>query len=98
MDERELYQQKRKAQLEEWQAEVDKLKAKARKAGADAQISLTRRLDDLERKLEDGRAKLSGLAESGQERWEAARDRIDNSLEALKVGVRETRNELEKEN
>lgn len=98
MDERELYEQKRQAQLDEWQAEVDRLRARAQKASADAQISLTRRLEDLERKLDDGRAKLSSLAEAGQEKWETARERIDNSLEALKVGVRETRNELEKEN
>jgi hypothetical protein len=33
-----LYQQKKQSQLDEWQAEVDKLKAKALGASADAQL------------------------------------------------------------
>ncbi len=97
MEDRKAYERKRKAQLEEWQAEVDRLKAKARKASADVQIRLKRRLEDLERKLDEGRGKLSSLGETGQEKWAAARDRIDTSLQALQVGVREARAELEKE-
>lgn len=96
MEEQELYEQKRKAQLEEWQAEVDRLKAKAEKAGADAQIRLQRRLEDLERKLDGGRTKLASLAEAGHEKWDAARERIDHALEAIQVGVGEARDELEK--
>jgi hypothetical protein len=38
MNEKELYQQKKQAQLDEWKAEVDKLKAKASGASADAQM------------------------------------------------------------
>jgi len=33
MSEKELYQQKLQAQLDEWKAEIDKLKAKAAGAG-----------------------------------------------------------------
>ena len=57
MNEKELYQQKKQAQLDEWKAEVDKLKAKASGASADAQLELNREIDTLEGKIEQGRAK-----------------------------------------
>lgn len=38
MSEKEIYQQKTQAQLDEWKAEVDKLKAKAFGSSADAQM------------------------------------------------------------
>ncbi len=44
MNEKELYQQKKQAQLNEWKAEFDKLKAKASGASADAQLELNKQI------------------------------------------------------
>ncbi len=57
MNEKELYQQKKQAQLDEWKAEVDKLKAKASGATADAQIELNKQIEALEGKIEEGKTK-----------------------------------------
>lgn len=97
MEERELYEKKQRARLEEWEADLDKMKARVSKAGADAQLSLKRRLEELERKVQDGRSRLEELTEAGESRWEAARERIDNALEALKVGLAEARQELDRD-
>jgi len=52
MNEKELYQQKTQAQLDEWKAELDKLKAKASSASADTQLELNKQIKALEGKLE----------------------------------------------
>ncbi|MFA7083700.1 MAG: hypothetical protein WC141_04095 [Arcobacteraceae bacterium] len=40
MQDKELYEQKKQAQLDEWKADIDKLKAKASMMNADAQIKI----------------------------------------------------------
>ena len=65
MSDKELYQQKMQAKLDEWKAEVDKLKAKASGASADAQLEMNKQIKALESKIEEGKAKLSELAIAG---------------------------------
>lgn len=84
MSDKELYQQKLRAQLDEWTAEVDKLKAKASAASADAQLEMTKHIGALEGKLEQGRAKLAELGEAGEDAWESAKEGVDSSWGALK--------------
>lgn len=66
MNEKQLYQQKKQAQLDEWQAEVDKLKAKASEASADAQLEMNSQIEALEGKIEEGKAKLAELADASE--------------------------------
>ena len=93
--ERKLYEKKQRARLEEWEAELEKMKAKVSKAGADAQLNLKRRLEQLEDRVDEGRSRLEELTDSGESKWEALQERIDTALEAVKVGVREARKELD---
>ena len=44
-NDKELYQQKKQAQLDEWTAEVKELKAKASGASVDAQLELNKKID-----------------------------------------------------
>ena len=97
MDKREAYKKKQQARLDEWQAELDKMKAKVSQTGADAQIKLQERLEDLEGRIQQGRTKLSELTKAGESRWDALRASIDTLLEALKAGVSEARKELDKD-
>ncbi len=59
MNEKELYKQKKQAKLDEWEAEVDKLKAKASGVSADVQLKLNKQIKELEGKVEQGKAKLA---------------------------------------
>ncbi|MGB5177168.1 MAG: hypothetical protein WBP44_00420 [Gammaproteobacteria bacterium] len=52
MNEKELYQQKKQARLDEWDAEVDKHKARASGVNADAQLELNKQIEALEGKIE----------------------------------------------
>jgi hypothetical protein len=84
MSEKELYQQRKRAQLDQWEAEVDKLKAKASVASADAQLKLNEGIEALEGKIEQGKAKLAEIADASDDAWESAKEGVDSTWDALK--------------
>jgi len=80
---KELYQQKLQAQLEGWQADVDKLKALAKGASADAQLELNKQVEALESKIEEGKTRLAELAEASEEAWGSMKDGVESAWDAL---------------
>lgn len=84
MTEKELYRQKRQAQLDEWVAELDKLKAKASGASADTQLELKKEVTKLETMVEEGKSRLNTLAKSGEESWEKLKDGVDTTWKDMK--------------
>jgi 23S rRNA pseudoU1915 N3-methylase RlmH len=89
MNEKELYRQKRQAQLDEWKAEVDKLKAKASGASADAQLVMNKKIKALESKIEEGTAKLLALSEAGENAWESIKEGVESAWDSLKSSFSE---------
>lgn len=79
MDNKELYQQKLQAQLDEWIAEIDKLKAKASGASADAQLQLNKEIEMLQTRIDEARSKVGELADAGEDAWES----VKGSAEAI---------------
>ena len=88
MNDKQLYQQKKQAQLDEWKAEVDKLKAKASEASADAQLKLNKQVNALEGKIEDGKAKLAEIAEASDDAWESMKDGVESAWDSMKSAFR----------
>lgn len=84
MNERELYQQKKQAQLDEWTAEVDRLRAEASGASADAQLELDREIEALEGKIEEGKTKLAEIAEASDDTWESIKDGVESAWDSMK--------------
>ena len=84
MNEKELYQQKMQARLDEWKAEIARLKAKASGASADVQLEVNRKIETLEGKIEEGKAKLAELAEAGEDAWESIKDGVESAWDSLK--------------
>jgi len=84
MNEKELYQQKKQAQLDEWKAEVEKLKAKDSGASADAQLEVNREIEALEGKIEQGKAKVAELAEASDDAWESIKDGVESAWDSMK--------------
>ena len=84
MDEKQLYEQKRQAQLDEWQAEIDKFKAKASGASADAQLRLNEQIKVLEGKIVEGKAKLAQIAAASDDAWESLKEGGESAWAALK--------------
>ena len=87
MNEKELYRQKHQAQLDEWKADVAKLKARAAGAKADAQIEMNKHVKELDQRLHEAGARLAELAAAGEEGWDSVRKNAERTWDALKAGV-----------
>jgi archaellum component FlaC len=74
---KEAYEKKLEAQLDEWSAEIEKLKAKAEKAGADAQINYHRHIEELQSMQEGVSKKLGELKSTSDDAWEGIREDIE---------------------
>lgn len=85
MSDRKLFQQKKEAQLNEWQADIDKLKAKTSMASADAQIEMNKQIDLLETKIDEGKMKLSDLADAADDMYESAKEGVESAWDSLKT-------------
>jgi chromosome segregation ATPase len=86
-NDKELYQQKFQAQLDEWKADISKLKARASSAKADAEMDLNKLVDDLDHKLQTASSKLTELSHAGEGAWETVKKSAEASWESLKTGV-----------
>ena len=84
MNEKELYQQKMQAQLDEWNAEVERLKARASGAKADAQLEMNKQIKALEGKIEDGKVKLAEISDASEEVWDSMRTALAHALAKIK--------------
>jgi chromosome segregation ATPase len=85
MNSRELYQQKKEAQLNEWKADIDKLKAKTAMASANAQIEMNKEIDLLEKKIDEGKIKLSDLIKSADDIYESLVEGVESAWDSLKI-------------
>lgn len=83
MSNREAYEQKLRAKLDEWQAEIDKLRAKARGAEADARIEREKEAERLEAKREEMRQKLKEMREAGDDAWDDLRDGAERAWKSF---------------
>ncbi|MFO7542625.1 MAG: hypothetical protein R6W97_07450 [Thiobacillus sp.] len=84
MIDKDLYLQKLHDQLNEWKADIDKLKAKSSQASADAQIAMKGQIETLEGKMEEGKAKLSELSSASGEAWDVMKQGVESAWGALK--------------
>lgn len=96
MESKELYQKKVQALLDEWKADVDKLKAKAQGASAEAQIEWNKQIEFLEGKMKEGKAKLSELANTGEEAWDSIKDGVESAWDSMKSAFRDALDKIKK--
>ena len=89
MGDKELYQQKMQAQLDELRAKLDILKARAAGASADAQLELNKQVAAMESRIEEGKMKLSQLAESSDEAWDTMKAGFESAWDSLKTAAGE---------
>ncbi len=83
MNKKDLYKQKLQAQLDEWQADVDKMKAKLGSASVGAKLEINQEINQLEGKLGEGRKKLEELSEATEENWENLKASIDETWKGI---------------
>jgi hypothetical protein len=82
---RKAYETKLDAQLAQWGADLDVLKAQARRAEVDAMITYDKALDALQRKHDEAGARLAQLKAASDETWEAVKAGTEKSWHELKA-------------
>ncbi len=86
---RDAYVKRMKAQLDEWNADIDKLQSKAKKAEARAQIRYDQQIHELRRLTDEARARLEQARSAGDEAWEELRQGFESSWETVREAFRE---------
>ncbi len=81
---KQAYQAKLQAQLDEWSANIDALEAKARQADAQARIDLQADIDTLKTYQHQAKAKLAELKNTGDQAWQDLKQGIEQAHDNLK--------------
>lgn len=80
---KEAYEQKLQARLDEWGAEIDKLKAKADNAEADAQLEYYKQIEELRSMQKSAANKFAELRDAGDNAWKDLRTGTESALDSL---------------
>lgn len=87
MNQKDAYEKKIRAQLDEWSAEIDQLKAKAEKAEADTRLKLNEDIDAATAKKEAVREKLDELRDAGDDAWEDLKVGLQGAWRSMETAV-----------
>ncbi|PTQ91512.1 hypothetical protein C8R30_13118 [Nitrosomonas nitrosa] len=88
MSNKDAYVKKLEAQLDEWNAEIDLLKAKADKASADAQIEYAKEIDELRSMRDAASSKLSEIKNAADDAWEDLKEGTESAWNSLSQAVK----------
>lgn len=88
MSMKDTYVQKLEAQLREWEADIDKMKAKADQAEADLQARYEEQIKDLQERRHAARQKLDELREASDSAWEDLKAGTEMARDAFGEAVR----------
>ncbi len=83
MNDKELYQQKKQAQLDVYKADIDKLQAQASMMSADAQIKINEHIRTLKEKLSEGDSKLSELTKATGEAYDSVKIGVESAWDTM---------------
>lgn len=87
MENREAYRKKIEAKLDEWKAEADKLRAKAKQKQVDFETDYKKELDQIRVKREELKAKLNKLEEAGEGAWKDLKQGVEKSSRELRKSI-----------
>lgn len=73
MTERNEFVERLKARIDEWNAEISKMEAQARKARADSQAQYEENLQKLRRQRDEARDKITELQQASDAAWDDVR-------------------------
>jgi hypothetical protein len=87
-NEKEAYRKKMEAQIDEWRAEWEVLRARAKKLEADGRMEAETWLQDLNRKKALAEARLAEFRKAGDAAWSDLRGGLDRAIAELGEAVR----------
>lgn len=86
MSAKDIYVEKRKTEIDNWNAELDSLEAEIAAAGADAEAKIKHKehVAVLRRKRDEARVKLAEIQAAADDKWESFKD----GVEKIWIGVK----------
>jgi len=88
MSKKQAYEKKLQAQLDEWSAQIDRLKAKADGKAADEQLEYYQRIEELESMKQSANKKLNELKKASDDAWEDVKVGIDSAWDSLSAAFK----------
>ena len=88
MSDKEIYEQKIEAQLDEWQSEINKYKARLKNAEADMKLVIEHQINDLQEKHKQAKDKLLELSKSGENAWKELKSGLDRAGAELERAIK----------
>ncbi len=88
METKKAYEERLQAQLDEWSAKIDVLKAKARKSKSDSEVKYAEEVEKLEQKKKAAREKLADFRQAGESAWQDLKDGLDRAWDDLGEAVK----------
>lgn len=88
MNSKKAYKQKIQSQLDEWNAEIDKLKAKANSASADAQLEYNKQIKEIHQRQEMAEQKLNELEKASEGAWQEIKTGMNEAMDALENSIK----------
>jgi len=83
MTERDQYIEKTKAKIDQWNADIDRMKARAEEVGADARIEYQKRLDEMRAQRDEAEAQLKTLREASDDAWRDMKAGFDKAWDNI---------------
>ena len=90
MDKREAYRDLAKAQIKEWEAKIDLLKARGEKATAGAKIDMMNAVEKLQVEKNALQKRIGEMMDAGGDAWEKLKDGIEKGMEEMKKSIDKT--------
>ena len=85
MTTRDAFVQKVKSRLDQWNAEVDKLEAKASEAAADKRIQYKDQIQAIKERKADIQGRLKKLMDAGEDAWDELKSGIEKAMESAET-------------
>lgn len=89
MTDKQSYEKKLEANLEEWQANIDKLRAQAKQASADAQIEYEKQIEALRKRRDEMEAKLSEIRDAQAAAWTDIKGGVDKAWDEMSKAMQD---------
>jgi chromosome segregation ATPase len=88
MSTKEQYVEKRQAEIDKWNTEIENLEAKIKEVSADAEAKLEHEehIKALHQQRDEAKAKLAELQAAHEDRWEDLKDGLEHTWTSIKDG------------
>jgi small-conductance mechanosensitive channel len=83
MNDKKLYQERKQAQIDEYELKLKELKDQLTEFDADTNRKLDEQIKIVESKLEEGKARLEAIIKASKEEFEAHKKAIDDTFMSI---------------